>query len=92
MIFTLGGVSGGHFNPAVTIGLMVTKKQEPKESAAYIGNQLGGAVFAGLLFHIPLPHENSEGSRYLGMTEARRKDPEPPSITVFSARIGRVSR
>ncbi len=49
MISALGGVSGGHFNPAVTIGFLVTKKQEIGEGIPYIISQLVGGTVAGLL-------------------------------------------
>ncbi|MDP6277492.1 MAG: aquaporin [Nitrospinota bacterium] len=49
MISALGGVSGGHFNPAVTIGFLVTKKQEVGEGISYIVSQLVGGTVAGLL-------------------------------------------
>ena len=49
MISALGGVSGGHFNPAVTIGFLVTKKQEAGEGISYIISQLVGGTVAGLL-------------------------------------------
>jgi len=44
MISALGGVSGGHFNPAVTIGFLVTKKQEVGAGISYIISQLIGAT------------------------------------------------
>jgi MIP family channel proteins len=52
MISALGGVSGGHFNPAVTIGFLVTKKQEVGAGISYIISQLIGATVAGLLLRI----------------------------------------
>jgi MIP family channel proteins len=52
MISALGGVSGGHFNPAVTIGFLVTKKQAVGEGVSYIISQLTGAVVAGLLLRL----------------------------------------
>ena len=52
MISALGGVSGGHFNPAVTIGFLVTKKQEIGVGVSYIISQLIGGTVAGLLLRI----------------------------------------
>ena len=49
MISALGGVSGGHFNPAVTIGFLVTNRQGVGEGVSYILSQLIGGVVAGLL-------------------------------------------
>jgi aquaporin Z len=43
-------VSGGHFNPAVTIGLAIGKRFEWKDAPAYIGTQVvAGLVAGGLL-------------------------------------------
>jgi len=49
MISALGHVSGGHFNPAVTIGFMITRKQDAGTGVSYIISQLVGGTVAGLL-------------------------------------------
>ena len=41
-----GGVSGGHFNPAVTVGFLANGRIKPPETAMYIGAQIVGAVVA----------------------------------------------
>jgi aquaporin Z len=46
MAYTVGHISGGHFNPAVTLGLVVAGKHPSSEAAPYIGAQLVGAVAA----------------------------------------------
>jgi aquaporin Z len=44
--YAFGHISGGHFNPAVTIGMMVAGRFDPKGAVGYIGAQLVGAVLA----------------------------------------------
>ena len=51
MAYAVGHVSGGHFNPAVTIGLAVGKRFEWKDVPAYVITQvIGGALGAGVLY------------------------------------------
>src|SRR5476651_865136 len=47
MIFAGGHISGGHFNPAVTIGVAVRGRLPSHEIPSYILAQLVGAVLAG---------------------------------------------
>jgi len=49
MVSSFGAISGGHFNPAVTLGLWVARKINTEKAAFYIGAQLVGAVLAALL-------------------------------------------
>jgi aquaporin Z len=50
MAYAVGHVSGGHFNPAVTIGCAVAKRFPWKDVPAYIGTQVvAGLVAGGLL-------------------------------------------
>ncbi len=44
--YALGHISGGHFNPAVTVGMIVAGRFDPKNAAGYIGAQLVGGVLA----------------------------------------------
>jgi len=51
MAYAVGHVSGGHFNPAVTVGLAVAKRFSWKDVPAYIITQVVAAtVAAGVLF------------------------------------------
>lgn len=47
MAYAVGHVSGGHFNPAVTIGLAVAKRFEWKDVPAYIATQVVAGLVAG---------------------------------------------
>jgi MIP family channel proteins len=55
MISTFGAVSGGHFNPAVTIGLWVARKVDQYTVISYIIAQLIGGVLAGFLLRFLFP-------------------------------------
>lgn len=49
-LFTFGHISGGHFNPAVTLGLASGKKFPIKEVPGYwVAQFLGGSCAAGLV-------------------------------------------
>lgn len=47
--YAFGHVSGGHFNPAVSIGLAIAKRFEPKLLAPYILTQIVAATVAAAL-------------------------------------------
>ncbi|MCQ4630762.1 aquaporin Z [Shinella sp. CPCC 100929] len=53
MAYTVGGISGGHFNPAVSVGLTVAGKFPAASLVPYIVAQVVGAVVAaGVLYLI----------------------------------------
>jgi len=53
LVFTIGGISGCHVNPAVTIGMLVSRKIGLKETGIYIVFQsIGGIIGAAVLFII----------------------------------------
>jgi MIP family channel proteins len=55
MVSATMAISGGHLNPAVTLGLLVTRRGTPVSAAAYIAAQLIGAVLAALLLKALYP-------------------------------------
>ncbi len=53
MAYAIGGISGCHINPAVTIGVLVAGKIEAKDALMYILSQCLGAILgAGVLYLI----------------------------------------
>lgn len=53
MAYAVGHVSGGHFNPAVTVGLWAARRFLARDLIPYIVAQLAGAVIgAGILYLI----------------------------------------
>jgi len=50
-------ISGGHINPAITIGFLTTGKIDLKTAAGYIVSQCLGAIFAAFLIKQCIPAE-----------------------------------
>lgn len=48
-------ISGGHLNPAVTVGLLVARRIDPASAAAYIVTQLAAASIAAFTVKLLLP-------------------------------------
>ena len=48
-IFAVGHISGGHFNPAVTVAMVIDKRTLPMDAVGYIVAQIIGAVGAAAL-------------------------------------------
>ena len=57
MISALGHISGGHFNPAVTIGILAANRIESKKAIGYILAQLAGAIMAAALLKFLMPQD-----------------------------------
>lgn len=51
MAYAIGGISGCHLNPAVTIALWLHGKVKSGQVALYLGSQVAGALLAGLVMY-----------------------------------------
>src|SRR5690349_25018225 len=49
MAYAIGPISGCHINPAVTLGLVVSRRIALGEAARYGAGQVGGAIVAAAL-------------------------------------------
>jgi aquaporin Z len=67
MVSAVGHISGGHFNPAVTLGFLVTRRMAPALAAVYWVAQLAGAVAGALLLKWIFPDDLTDQTR-LGAT------------------------
>jgi aquaporin Z len=55
MAFALGPVSGCHINPAVTLGMLVTRRMTGKEAVGYwIAQCIGGIIASGVVLFLAL--------------------------------------
>jgi glycerol uptake facilitator protein len=63
LVYTLGGTSGAHFNPAVTTTLLALRKIKPGDALVYVLVQLSGGV-AGALVCKALVTDAGRGVHY----------------------------
>jgi MIP family channel proteins len=56
-VHNFGGISGGHANPAVTVGILITGRIAPALAMMYIVAQLAGATVAAALCNVIFPTE-----------------------------------
>jgi aquaporin Z len=52
MAYTIGGVSGCHINPAITLGAFLAKRISGKDAAMYIVFQVIGAIIGSVLLFV----------------------------------------
>ena len=53
-IFAFGHISGGHYNPAVTIAMVLDRRTDPRDAVGYIVSQIVGAIAAGIVVMVAL--------------------------------------
>jgi aquaporin Z len=63
MVCAAGPISGGHINPAVTLGFLVTRRITAPLAVVYWVAQFGGAVLAALLLKWVLPQGVEDGAK-----------------------------
>ncbi|MCD8304732.1 MAG: MIP family channel protein [Prevotellaceae bacterium] len=66
MAYTIGGISGCHINPAITLGCMVTKRIGVKDGLLYMLFQvIGGFIGSAIIFMI-VNHITPDMASYIG--------------------------
>jgi glycerol uptake facilitator protein len=71
LIQTLGGTSGGHFNPAVTTALAALRKISPADAVTYVCLQLTGGILGALVTRLLFSDEGKPG--HYGATTVSEK-------------------
>ncbi len=56
-IFAFGHISGGHFNPAVTIAMVLDKRTAPADAVGYILAQIIGAIGAAAIVYVAVSQQ-----------------------------------
>ncbi|MBR1933276.1 MAG: MIP family channel protein [Prevotella sp.] len=52
MAYTIGGISGCHINPAITLGVWLSGRMSGKDACGYVCGQVVGAFIGSLLLYI----------------------------------------
>ncbi len=65
MAYTIGGVSGCHINPAITLGVFLSKRMSGKDAAMYMIFQVIGAIIGSALLYLIVSNTTTE---FLGTT------------------------
>ena len=51
MAYTIGGISGCHINPAITLGVLLSGRMKGKEAAMYMNFQVLGAIIGSTILY-----------------------------------------
>ena len=62
MAYTIGGISGCHINPAITLGCFLTKRISAKDCAMYMIFQVIGAFIGSALLFLLVGNSSLEGT------------------------------
>lgn len=85
--YALGHISGGHFNPAITIGLAVGKKFEQRNVVGYIAAQLLGAILAAIVIFIVANGVDGFSASETGFAANGFDDQSPGGYNLLSAAV-----
>jgi aquaporin Z len=91
MVYAIGHISGCHINPAVTLGLWISKKMEPRYVLGYwIAQILGAIVAAALLLAIAKGTPNGYDPGTLGFAANGYGAHSPGQYGLVSAALAEV--
>ncbi|WP_037500226.1 aquaporin Z [Solirubrobacter soli] len=91
MAYAVGPISGCHINPAVTLGLLVTKRIEISEAVRYwIAQVLGGIVAAGVLLIIAKSKSGGYDAGAMGLGANGYGDHSPGGYALGGAFLAEV--
>ena len=80
MAYAIGGISGCHINPAITLGVALSGRMSWKDACGYWIGQVIGALIAGALLLLPLRPRGSRNHRRQSRSRQFRR-PRNRSLT-----------
>jgi aquaporin Z len=88
--YAFGHISGGHFNPAVTIGLLTAGKVERRHVLPYIGSQLVGSILACAVLAVIASGQKGFNIRDSGFAANGFADHSPGGYSALAAFVAEV--
>ena len=87
--YAFGPISGGHFNPAVTVGLATAKRFDWKDAPGYFAAQLVGATVAGAVL-LAIASGNADFSTKAGFGTNGYGDHSPGGYSLLAVIITEI--
>jgi len=87
MAYAVGHISGGHFNPAVTLGLWAGGRIPAKDIAGYIIAQLVGGILAAAVLYLIASGKAGFDATASGFAANGYAEHSPDNYSLFSAMI-----
>jgi aquaporin Z len=87
MSYAVGHISGGHFNPAVTIGLAASGRFAWRDTLSYIGTQVAAAVAAATVLFIVASGTDGFSASATGFATNGYGDRSPGGYNLLSALV-----
>ena len=66
MAYTIGGISGCHINPAITLGVWLSGRMKGKEAAGYMVAQVIGAIIGSAILYLLVSTGTNNGPTVTG--------------------------
>lgn len=66
MAYTIGGISGCHINPAITLGVLLSGRMKGKDAALYMLFQVAGAIVGSALLYLLITNGAHNGPTMTG--------------------------
>jgi aquaporin Z len=90
MVYAVGHISGGHFNPAVTFGAAIAGRIEWKAVPAYMVTQVVGASVAGLALFVIASGKDGFNAVTSGFASNGYGDRSPNGYNMLSALLAEI--
>jgi aquaporin Z len=89
MAYAVGGISGGHFNPAVSVGLATAGRFPWSSLSGYVGAQLAGAIAAALVLYL-IASGKADFSTAGGFASNGYGEHSPGGYSLFAALVAEI--
>ncbi len=90
MVYAIGGISGCHINPAVSIAMLVAGKIKSRDAAAYIVMQCVGAVIGAAVLYAIASGNADYSLAVNGLGQNGYESASPGGFSMISALIAEI--